>query len=650
MPNKSEHELLKLLQSEVIKISEDDDELDLKDNQGSSDNLDDLLKDDKDGGGDKTDKDLDDLPSLSDDNLKDDKGLEGSKDDLVDKEQFETDHSGLVDTIKKLTQSGHTVKIVVTAEGKQTYLIDDKNVTLEELTEIINNNDRGSAERMTTSNNNVLMQKIAEMEKELAKMKAVSEGANSSSFDDEVARLAKDPKHSNIISYIEDLKYRLEENQEKAMAYDAMCSMRSLDEKNSKDIDSLISEFDKCMTAYNEHVGSKESTKERNVEAITEGDIKEFKLDPLEEAAAIDHEIRYAIDHLEESVNKLKEFNAINKVEYVKPAKFDHNTFAFGAHNSFDAISEMVLPIMHSVNLSRANIMAMVDNTVSSKRPAHDITDKMSKLDKLVTEMKDSSYNIKDIASLLENLVNSFDTETISKENLLKAINEASDIANNASDDGYDTNYPKYEYFSKRVMDIMKDAGSSLTDKSDIASNDTEEGLDTKTYAKSRLPFMEPEKYNANITIKSAIANLAESLIDVDGNINLDLCEQAYLYKKVDNPKSLKDFAIPIAIMDHNTNTLVAHPKLVMNAANILKNDTCMRTYEIRDRNHLYKLRDEIEPYLNELNADIPWNKKEVKKPEVKDATDSAAEPITEAASKPEVKKEEPVKDTPKKA
>ena len=39
----------------------------------------------------------------------------------------------------------------------------------------------------------------------------------------------------------------------------------------------------------------------------------------------------------------------------------------------------------------------------------------------------------------------------------------------------------------------------------------------------------------------------------------------------------------------------------------ILKNESCMKTYDIKTKEELYSLREALTPYLEKIGAEIPW-------------------------------------------
>ena len=108
----------------------------------------------------------------------------------------------------------------------------------------------------------------------------------------------------------------------------------------------------------------------------------------------------------------------------------------------------------------------------------------------------------------------------------------------------------------------------------------------------------------SKISTNSAISSLHECLNTVDG-FDVVGASRAYLYQKTPNPMGIQDFAIPIAMVNENSE-LVAVPSLIRTAMNILANDNNLDIYKIPvDQRNM--LRENLEHYLVDLDITPPW-------------------------------------------
>ena len=142
----------------------------------SDEELDNLLKGTSDNaGGDQAKGGEDDLADLN--NLGMDTGTDAnpseaptdtaapakpadtSSDSGSDNKNFETDSEGLVDAITKLAKSGHTVKIMVSAEGKQYIDVDGTKLTnFKQLSEYANKRIKGGIGMQENVLNSIMAQ------------------------------------------------------------------------------------------------------------------------------------------------------------------------------------------------------------------------------------------------------------------------------------------------------------------------------------------------------------------------------------------------------------------------------------------------------------------------------------------------------------
>lgn len=598
------------------KVPEVDGDLDdlMKDSSGSKD--DDKGSDDLDKIPDLITNDNDDAPK-DDDTLSNDKEVD-NKEDLAnkDKDNFEASADDLTATIQKLAQSGHTVKILITKEGAEPNFTldgkDDKVYSIKEVNALLEAETKGGSESMKdTINNKVLDEKydkILENMDTLIKIMAKRETSNAAPVA-ETTSLTNDT--NDVESVVESIAPSIKtpkivKDNGKYVVINKEDYANFINESQEMHFQLEKANIDKLAYSFDALDEDEMQTTEELTKAFNEADSQFAKLNES---------------------NKAFISNAANK------------RFASGGTNALSILSEDIMPHLNDLlgvknlylnDIENHDILADASKSI---REANDLKIKYKVLlnenyggasfnyDRFMEESI-NSLNIMNktdmITMSLETLIESSDSDMISKGALIGLLQEAAaqDISVMDNDKGYDTNYPTYEIFSKSVMDRMKKINMS-SDKSDIADvRDDDKLVKGNEVTKYELPVLAPEKYNANITIKSAIANLVEGLVDDDGNTDLNLCEQAYLYKKVRNPQSIKDFAMPIAIVEGvgADKKLMAHPKLIENVAHILKNESCMKVYDIATRDDLYSLRENLLPYLERIGMNAPWLPKTDKK------------------------------------
>ena len=508
--------------------------------------LSDLGLDNKDGESKDSEGKNDDDKSLD--------NLDLEKPDETSDKNFETDSDGLIDTITKLTKSGKTVKILVSAEGKQYFDVDGKKVNnFKELSELANKSVKGGLSMQESKVLTALYGQLKSMQAELNELK----GNKTSLTEDKIIKIPES-KYVALTEMNDDLTRKVEEQAILIKNYE---SYKDLSENNeNKSIENMLGT-------------------------------------------------------LSETINET------NKV--INGNTFNTGLFLFnkGRSIALNTLTEDVMPILHSLDEIRSSLLAEVDmaeassisplvNTISEDiNPV--IISTMNKLDN-ISESITNINRIDKLTSIIESKM--YGKDTFTRTDILKILDEAtSDIViipePEAEFNSTPTNGYPYSGFEQRVKSILQTAMSkSGSYKSEIFVAPEDNGGNFISRSASRridLPIYRPEKYNVTTTVKSAILNLAESLTDIDGNINLDMAKKAYLYKKTSKPSSLKDFAFPIAICENKK--LYAHPELIKTAANILKDDKCMKVYGIDSRETLYQLRESLNPYLEEIKVDIPW-------------------------------------------
>ena len=550
--------------------SDDDNDADLnallKDDAGLDDNSD---KDSGDKNNDSKDFDFNNLDK--DDQGSNEDNKDSGEDDLGDLEldkpkedenKFETDSEGLMDTITRLTKAGHTVKIIVSAEGQQ-YIFNDRKVSgkqLKALAEMIL-----PKVKKSKNFNNALMEEINGLKKEIKQLKS---GKLSPVSENKVMKIYAND-YSKLIENQEDMARLLEEKEALIKNFESMNSFNALDEAYDNDMIKMMNDFSESM-------------------------------------------------------------DEINKLTYdtsVKTASVE--SYAKGADVAFNIMNEDIMPILTSSLDTKARILSNMDadrkllntsiymmnklnesndyrnNEASLKVIPEDISKSLNKLNSL-TESINKQNKFEKLQTLMENKLKYKKSFTCNE--VMRLLTEASDIVAYDNDPDYDGTLPtKCDSFEERVAKTINSALAGRN-KSDISVIPDDEGnlIKRNDTQKFDIPIKR-EGFSPNTTVKSAIMQLAESLTDIDGKLNIDLCKKAYLYQKVNNPTSMKDFAIPIALLDESDGKLYAHPKLIEFAANMLSSDKSMRTYGITSRRELEALRESLMPYLKELGIEAPW-------------------------------------------
>ena len=549
---------LRNIESNTFFINESDDN---KDNNSSSNELsdaelDNLLKGGNSSGdnaastdGDKDD--LNNLPDLNDlDNKSDNSNPDNSSpEDLenLDKEgsadkNFETDSDGLIDTITKLTKAGKTVKILVSAEGKQYFDVDGKKINnFKQLSEYASKSVKGGFGMQENNILNSIMSQLNSLNKRIDQINGVTTADTLS--EDKNIKIKESDYHA-LVEMCEDLNRKVDEQSAIIKMYETINDTNIMDENSDNNFNKI--------------------------------------LDDLSES----------IDVLNQATSKRDNYLSYN----------------LGTDISISIINEDIMPILTSLSDVKAKLLSELD--VHDTLISESFTD-TSKLDSIITWLSESNTFDRVKTLINTRLSNS---RSFSKKEIMRLLDEAtSDIViipePEAEFNSTPTNGYPYSGFEQRVKSILQTAMSkSGSYKSEIFIAPEDNGSNFISRSASRridLPIYKPEKYNVTTTVKSAILNLAESLTDIDGNINLDMAKKAYLYKKTSKPSSLKDFAFPIAICENKK--LYAHPELIKTAANILKDDKCMKVYGIDSREILYQLRESLNPYLEEIKVDIPW-------------------------------------------
>ena len=470
-----------------------------------------------------------------------------------DQKNFETDTAGLVDAITKLTKEGKTVKIVVSAEGQDMFLVNGKNLlTLQQLCEYANPNMKGAGKSYMNSNEAALRKQLDFMSRRL---EALEKGQPL--VEDRIIKI-RESDYNILVESIKDLNFKVDEQAAQLRGYEALS-------------------FD-----------------------LNENEINEYS------------------DALDEMIDSLNEMNENTRQLQLKNTSY--NSFNLGSDSALGIMTENIMPVLSSVHETKTKALSALDEQYSGQvyTPIYDtkyveipVSDSCYLVDEAIESLEKLNM-IDRYRTLIESKIT--DGNTYSYDTLCDILDEASsDIVVTDRDNSVNSSLPQYQYFSKHVSKLLSHAyesagsyKSAISAKNDMDLNYAPRGLQRKL----DLPIMNPEKWNAPTTIKSAIMNLNENLRDIDGNLNLALCENAFLYKRVSRPESTDDFAFPIAIVSETDHKLYACPALIESVSKLLAKDTCVKTYNLKDKEELIALRESLMPYLNKLGMDAPWNKK----------------------------------------
>lgn len=538
-----------------------------------------------DDGGDENqpaDDNMDDLENAADQNA--DQNNDGGN-------NFETDNEGLMDTITKLTKSGHTVKIVVSAEGKQMFSVDGKQASLKQLNELLLKKPARNGVK-----NNKNMQTMMEQINDLKRQVKLLKSSQSINENNETIQIKKND-YNALIEMIQDLNFKVDEQDALIKNYEVLKDFGSLDESNDEEINQIL---DELSDAVNELDDNNRQYQLRNISGISYNIGADTSLGVMSES----------VMPILNEMNLYKNYSLFMLDEYDNHSDYGYlfnNINENNNHNQnviYRALSDIqdLVEVNNNTLGAIANINANIGNTMK-------FINMLEFVDKCNNYM--SKVNLIDrYNTLLESKLST--TKPINRKEFSMILAESgSDIIIVPSDNsinGTPNNFPTYEDFNKTVTRTINDAYNSINKSSAISVRDG--GDDTlfpkSSTKKAELPII-MSQVKENVTIKSAITNLAESLVDIDGNVDLNLCEQAYLYKRVSKPQSMADFAMPIAIMEQSEHKLYAHPELIKNVAKILKNESCMKTYDIKTKEELYALRESLTPYLEKIGAEIPW-------------------------------------------
>ena len=497
-----------------------------------------------------------------------------------------------MDTITKLTKAGHSVKIVISAEGKQRIeSIDGHKIrSMKQLNEILSKMPvKGSAKMNNRQDKmlSALMEQVSSLTKEIKTLKK-SRNTNSSELfpvqEDRYIKV-KESDYNALIEMAEDMNFKIDEQEALIKNYETMQEFNEMDLENDQSINDILNELDESISDLNRNTTNlklQETSKNYYNRALTKT------------ISVFSENIMPYLNNL--NVIKANVLNELDTYDTMNIMKSKLNKFMKinGTGNAFNSINESI------GQLNALNAIEKYKNAVKSRIARYNGNGNiMSILDEAVGDITLDITNTKNISQ-----TNAF------ARKVGNILNEATgDISIANPDYDYAASYPQYEYFSKKISKLLNDAYSK-SNNSLITNYSEDDTLVPRSQLKKfDLPIMNPEKWNATVTIKSAIANLSEALTDIDGNLNVDLCKLAYLYHKTNNPQNMKDFAMPIAIFEQKEQKLYAHPVLIKNVANILKNDSCMKTYDIGSRQQLYALRESLTPYLLKIGEEIPWKR-----------------------------------------
>ena len=553
------------------------------DNKEKSDddefNLDDFdmkdLDSSKDSNKDSDDKNNDDDESLEDldmGDMSDDDSKKNDSDDQEDKDEFATDNAGLMNTINDLIAQGKTVKIVISQEtGQPEFVVTDKTRSFQEN----KNSDPKVRKVKTVMNEN--------KEKELNRiLKGLISRYN---------KLSEDVQNIKTDASI-DMSWIYVPSYDSYPTYNASNSSAPINESN---YNTSLEEQTINLTAdeFNDLVGVIEELDERS-ESL-EHELYNIKMNQYN-GSIIDEDLDNAIREADAAVNDLNEsINADILQTSIRNTRVTSSRYA--ALNALGIYTNYITPNVLEISEAKGVLLSNVGgaNDTNWSAPFHNGNIPSYSFNEL-----DKALDRVDNLSVISQISTKFNESSMSPAAKLEAVkildNAASAISFNSG------NYGKYTYFSDYIVKDLKHKPST-----DIGVAPDDSGY-TMNIVKSSLPFMKPEEYNPKQTFNSAIINLEENLLDIDGKVkDFDMCDKVYLYKKVSSPTSLKDYAIPIASFNESDGQFYLNPILIEKSASMLKNESCMKLYDIPYKEKLNELREKLLPYLEKLNIVAPW-------------------------------------------
>lgn len=315
---------------------------------------------------------------------------------------------------------------------------------------------------------------------------------------------------------------------------------------------------------------------------------------PVNETAVV-KALYHLSDRLDEMDAKIKGKHAINKVMEENKAMNEYNTLM----RSLDESNYMLDNIIRS-NRVRKNTIAM--NSVIDRKKNAFTNRTMKSVMPVISTISEAATNAIDSVTFYEIIKEqAIIEEAHSKmDSLLNGLSEASAMFGDAV--GLDNEWmPKANVEAPSYL--SQKFGSSTSFPASSNMSDINDGYTKESVPCYKLPVSKNID-TGKLSVSSAMSAIAEAFT-VDGKLDVNKVRSAFLYQKVRKPKTMNDFAIPIAAIEEGN--LVAVPKFLEVAAKIVANENgLVNIYKIPTSEHA-GLRNMLTPYLEEANIDIPW-------------------------------------------
>jgi hypothetical protein len=527
--------------------------------------------------------------------------------DAEDKD-LTVDSSKLTDTIKELVRDGHKVNITVTAEGKMAYTVETKD-SLEAFDDLADK-DSKSKEGVGEKSN----KKGSSKDKKEEDLDDDNDKKGDSDLDqliyDAVNKLTD--KVASMDKRIKELDASSSRKKELAESYGITLPVGKNDQVKANEFLTVMDEIIDRVEGLDWQLDFDDDS------ALSEGTTAPLlaydsmqQVDP--EITGLINECDEALEALTTHMNNLQEAVAFSNG---KTSSIDSCT---------DTFSDTVNPLVENITQIKGSAIGVIDT--------HAVGDVVGELQEAVASLEitntlEDAEELQEAAASLEVINSLEDTEelqesllALDKLALLESVSDklgtkaSAQVLDELRSDilSVDASYDVLDHVAGagspwEAQQSLADAITNLASiKSDIINVPDLNTTDYPTgIATEKVPFKSDVEASTRVTIKSAISNLTEALTDLEGAINFDLADKVFLYRKTNTPKSLADYAFPIAQIDE-TGSCYAVPQLVQNASKILTNKNCMRTYNIPDQRVLDEIRSRLMPYLDELNIAAPW-------------------------------------------
>ena len=251
-------------------------------------------------------------------------------------------------------------------------------------------------------------------------------------------------------------------------------------------------------------------------------------------------------------------------------------------------LSETAYPFLESITSINMRVLSDMEMLRQISSIAK-IEEANSAMHNMLSTMRDAQV----IDKIQESNMSSLD-----KSNLIVSIQEASQMASDA--EGFDSSMGLTSSTDVISYNDKRFSGSLNMKDGDISAK--AEGADASV-AYQPLPL--DKVITTKLTPNSAMSAISEAFISKTGQCDIANLSKAFLASKVQYPRSIDDFVVPIATVNENKE-LVAVPHFIEYASKILLSEDKLLMYKI-DPRMITELRNKITPYLQELGKPLPW-------------------------------------------